>query len=153
MNEVKIERAKKAYEGDNLVENIHESIDEECPSMLTKKEFMIYTSYRTGTEREVADAFSIDIGTVRGKVGRVRDNINSAENLVDLTESLEKYEGIDERKMLITPETAEMVSNEELPIGTTSSGQKTVPVPLKEYVNEDFDGDEIRNLERRYYNS
>jgi hypothetical protein len=138
--------------GEDLLNNIYESIEEDCPDMLSMKEYMVYTCYQTATERDIADAFDIDIGTVRGKIGRVRDKISSARNLYNFSEDIDKYNRIDRNKYVITPEAAEMVSEEELPIATTSNGENNViPIPVKEYVDEEFDGDDIRDLEKRYY--
>lgn len=135
-----IEGGEYAHEFFNeWVENLSAVIEEEQEStMLSSKEFATLLGHRHPrlTEKQVADALRITVGTYRGKVGRVKSKLESARNTIAIQQPLSEDESVDWGRSSISAPLSVIlrVEEERLPVqaatisNTQGSSLNDIPV-------------------------
>lgn len=101
---------------EDYIERMKSVVVESCPDNLSFKEYGVWVASKHYTESQVADAFGVSVGTVRGKMGRVREKIEAANQLIRHNDELEYYADLDQSDFGITPQIAAEIEENELPI-------------------------------------
>lgn len=108
----------------NLIDVI--SNDQEA-TMFSPKEYAVFIGSRNPklSEREVADALGIAVGTYRGKVGRVREKVQTARATLDDVEIAEKEDAWEKTSYSASTSVLSRVDESELPVD--AKGIRQVP--------------------------
>lgn len=106
--------------GDDWVENLIAEVrrDQESTS-LSEKEFVAYVMHSDPKckEKQIADALDVKVGTIRGKIGRVKEKFEESRATVALAEVCEETEDTDKPVSYgADVETIARTDVEELPI-------------------------------------
>lgn len=103
--------------GSDYIKAIKTAVREDCPALLSPREFLIYVAYQRESETRVADAFDVSVGTVRGKVGRVRDKFSQAHELTAFESEVEHFADPDsQQSFYLHPAVIPKVDRDELPV-------------------------------------
>lgn len=109
----------------NICESVHETQER---TSFSAKEFAAFIAHRNPfrSETQNADALGISVGTYRGKIGRVKNKLNSAQATLDLNDAVTIGDDPDEwvRESFSAPRSViHRVDEERLPIRAVSGIQ------------------------------
>lgn len=110
------------------LDTIAEALLDDCPEMLSEREFLIYVAYQGAPEGRVADAFDISTGTVRGKVGRVREKFEKAEELLRFRDMADSFDTDDNTTYTVSRGILDRIDEGEFPVQTSQGPNLPHPV-------------------------